>query len=317
MSVQSRRKPSKLFTAAVYGFIWAVLLTLMAGFVWGTRAEIRTQTVGERAARSYIVWYFLSAFSPAVIAFCWMGGVKAPKRLYLTVQLANFTVLLGVFWWVLSVADGNGLAFFLGNPEPGVLSTYEAFYIWLLCTFGLLLLTLSVMNDKDRNEIRIGVGGVLFIIGILLPKMLDSYELLRATCWGRPLEELHIQERCLAEAIETIPMFKMALAFSVALIVLFFFSMVSPTIERFISALTGDGADEKRSGALSDAQEGAEPEQNLSEREPETVVRPSDAESLPSARQGNSHFGSFTAAVLGGAVVWMIQAIGERMAKHR
>lgn len=112
MGVQSRRKPSKLFTATVYGFIWVVLLTFMICFVWRTLAEIRTQTVGERAARSYIVWYLFSVFSPAVIAFCWMGGVEAPKRLYLTVQLANFTVLLGVFWWVLSVADGNGLAFF-------------------------------------------------------------------------------------------------------------------------------------------------------------------------------------------------------------
>lgn len=312
MSVQSRRKPSKLFTATVWGFIWVVLLTLMAGFVWGTLAEIRTQAVWERAARSYIVWYLFSVFFPAVIAFCRMGGVEAPKRLYLTVQLSNFTVLLVVFWWVFSIADGNGLAFFLGNPEPGVLSTYEAFYIWLLCTFGLLLLTLSVMNDRYRNEIRIGVGGILFIIGILLPKMLDSYELLRATCTSPLLEDAQIKKQCLERAIELIPMFKMSLAFSVALIVLFFFSIVSPTIWHFNSSLTDPGTDSRMSGSLSDAQEGAEPEQNSPEREPETVVRPSGAESLPSARQGNSHFGSFTAAVLGGIVVWMIQTVGKQ-----
>lgn len=128
-------------------------------------------------------------------AFCGVGSVNASKGDYLALQLLFFILFVAVFRIVLPVAGGGGTAFFLGIPEPRVLSTYEAFYIWLLCTFGLLLLTLSVMNDKYRNEIRIGVGGILFIIGILLPKVLDSYELLRATCGSRLLEELYIQAR--------------------------------------------------------------------------------------------------------------------------
>ena len=58
-----------------------------------------------------------------------MGGAEASKRLYLTVQLVNFTVLLGVFRVVLDLAGENGLAFFLGNPVPGVISAYEAFLV--------------------------------------------------------------------------------------------------------------------------------------------------------------------------------------------
>ena len=311
MSVQSRRKPSMLFTATIYGFTWAALLTLMTCCVWGTVTEIRTQTIGD-SARSYIAWYFLSLLLPAIIAVCRMGGVEASKRLYLTVQLVNFTVLLGVYRVVLDLAGENGLAFFLGNPVPGVISAYEAFFIWLLFLLGAILQMLSVMNDGYQSRIRSGVGGILFIIGIFLPNTLNSYALLRATCMG-----LQPNAQCEERVIEMIPVFTMAIAFSAALAVLFFFTMLSPLVARLISSVTGDGTNARGSGLLSDSLKDAEPERNLSKQEPETAVQPAYAEPLPSAVRRNNHFGNFTAAVLGGVVVWAIQAIGERTTKHR
>lgn len=316
MSVQSRRKPSMLFTATIYGFTWAALLTLMTCCVWGTVTEIRTQTIGD-SARSYIAWYFLSLLLPAIIAVCRMGGAEASKRLYLTVQLVNFTVLLGVFRVVLDLAGENGLAFFLGNPVPGVISAYEAFFIWLLFLLGAILQMLSVMNDGYQSRIRSGVGGILFVISILLPKLLDSYALVRATCAPPLPEDTSIKAQCETQAIGTIPVFTMAIAFSTALMVLFFVSMLSPTIERFISWLTGDGTNARESGSLSDSLEGAQNQQNLPGQELETAVLPSSAEPPASVAQRHSSRGSFAAAVLGGAVVWTIQAIGIRMTKHR
>ena len=311
MSVQSRRKPSMLFTATIYGFAWAALLTLMTCCVWGTVTEIRTQTIGD-SARSYIAWYFLSLLLPAIIAVCRMGGAEASKRLYLTVQLVNFTVLLGVFRVVLDLAGENGLAFFLGNPVPGVISAYEAFFIWLLFLLGAILQMLSVMNDGYQSRIRSGVGGILFIIGIFLPNTLNSYALLRATCMG-----LQPNAQCEERVIEMIPVFTMAIAFSAALAVLFFFTMLSPAVARFISWLTGDGTNARESGSLSDSLEGAQNQQNLPGQELETAVLPSSAEPPASVAQRHSSRGSFAAAVLGGAVVWTIQAIGIRMTKHR
>lgn len=316
MSVQSRRKPSKLFTATVYGFSWVVLLTFMTGFVWGTLAEIRTQDEG-RYTGGYIALYLFFLLILAVFGSCRTGGVEASKRLYLTVQLVNFTVLLWVFWFVLYLAGGNGFAFFLGNPEPGVVSLYEAFFIWFLFLVGAPLQMLSVMNDKHRNEIRIGVGGILFIISIFLPNMLSSFALLRAMC-TRPLPEgTCIKEQGQTQPIETIPMFTMAIAFSAALAVLFFFTMFSSKLERFISRLTGDGTNPRESGSLSDSLKGAQNQQNLPGQELEIVVRLSSSEPLPSEVRRNSHCGSFTAAALGGVVVWAIQAIGERATKRR
>lgn len=311
MSVQSRRKPSMLFTATIYGFTWAALLTLMTCCVWGTVTEIRTQTIGD-SARSYIAWYFLSLLLPAIIAVCRMGGAEASKRLYLTVQLVNFTVLLGVFRVVLDLAGENGLAFFLGNPVPGVISAYEAFFIWLLFLLGAILQMLSVMNDGYQSRIRSGVGGILFIIGIFLPNTLNSYALLRATCMG-----LQPNAQCEERVIEMIPVFTMTIAFSAALAVLFFFTMLSPAVARFISWLTGDGNNARESGSLSDSLEGAQNQQNLPGQELETAVLPSSAEPPASVAQRHSSRGSFAAAVLGGAVVWTIQAIGIRMTKHR
>jgi hypothetical protein len=313
MSVQSRRKPSKLFTATVYGFSWVVLLTFMTGFVWGTLAEIRTQAV--EGTELYITLYLLFVLCLAVLAFCKIGKIEASKRLYLTGQLANLTALLGLFFVVLLFAGWNSLAFFLGNPEPGVVSVYEAVFILVLCFYGLIFQTLGVMNDKYQNIIRIGLGGILFIISILLPKLLDSYALLRATCV--PTEDTSIWAQCQERGLETIPIFTMAIASAATLAYLFLISIGLPTVKRFISLRTGNGAGERRPRALSDAQEGAEPEQNLPEREPENAVLPSSDEPLPSAARRNSHVGSFTAAVLGGVVVWAIQAIGERATKGR
>lgn len=316
MSVQSRRKPSKLCTAIVYGVIWTGLLALVVCCVCGTVAEIRTQDEG-RYTEGYNVLYLFFLLILAVPGSCRTGGVEASKRLYLTVQLVNFTVLLGVFWFVLYLAGGNGLAFFLGNPEPGVFSTYEALYILLLCVVGLSLLSLSVMNDKHRNEIRIGVSGILFTIGIFLPNMLSSFALLRAMCTNPLPEGTRIKVQCQERAIETIPMFTMAIAFSATLVVLFFFAMLSPMLERFISSITDDGTNARESGSLLDSLKGAQAQQNLPGQELETAAQPAYAEPLPSAVRRNNHFGNFTAAVLGGVVVWAIQAIGERATKRR
>ena len=301
MSVQSRRKPSKLLAATVWGLILAFPLGIFIFFVHGTVQEIRNQAV-EGTACEYIALYILCLIIFVVGAFCRVRSVGASKGDYVKLQLVFFILFVIVFRIVLSVAGGGGTAFFLGNPEPGVFSTYEAFYIWLLCTFGLLLLTLSVMNDKYRNGIRIGVGGILFTISIFLPKALDSYELLRATCGSRALEEWYSEVRCPAEAIETIPQFPMAISFAVTLAVLFTLSIATSEVTHLSGARTGDGAQNQ---------------QNLPGEELETAVSPSSAEPLPPVAQRHSPCGSFPAAVLGGAVVWMIQAIGKRATKGR
>ena len=94
----------------------------------------------------------------------------------------------------------------------------------------------------------------------------------------------------------------MAIAFAATLTLLFFVAMLSPTVERFISSQKSDDN---------------EAQQNLPGQELETALLPSSAEPLPPAANRHSPCGSFTAAVLGGTVVWAIQAIGDRATKRR
>ena len=301
MSVQSRRKPSKLFAIGIlFGLFWVLLLGVICCFVKGTFQEIQNQAL-EGTARGYKVLYSSSLVIPAVGALCRVRRIDGSKGLYLTLQLFFLIFLVGIFRIVLPVINGSGRAFFLGNPEPGAISTYEVFFIWMLCTFGVLLLMLSVMNDKYRNDIRIAVGGILFVISILLPKALDSYVLLRATCTSPVLQDPFVEELCQAVAIETIPMFTMAIAFAATLTLLFFVAMLSPTVERLISSPTSDDN---------------ETQQNPLGQELETAALPSSADPPPVVKR-HSSCGSFAAAVLGGAAVWTIQAIGKRMTKHR
>lgn len=303
MSAQSRREPSRLFAIGILcGLFWVLLLGVICFFVKGTFQEIQNQAL-EGTARDYKLLYSSSLLViPAVGALCRVRRIDGSKGLYLTLQLFFLIFLVRIFSIVLPFINGGGQAFFLGNPEPGAISTYEVFFIWMLCTFGVLLLMLSVMNDRYRNEIRIAVGGILFVISILLPKALDSYVLLRATCTSPVLQDPFVEEVCQAVAIETIPMFTMAIAFAATLTLLFFVAMLSPTVERFICSQTGNDTGTQ---------------QNLPGQELETAVRLSSAEPLPSAVRRNSHCGSFAAAVLGGVVVWAIQAIGERATKRR
>ena len=128
MSVQSRRKPSRLLAATVWGLIWAFALCIIGFFVHGTVQEIRNQAV-EGFARSYVALYFFSLFVPAVIAFCRTGGVEASKWLYLTVQLLNFTVLLGVFRGVLRLAG-------MVSPSSSVIRNLELFPSMKRSLFG-------------------------------------------------------------------------------------------------------------------------------------------------------------------------------------
>ena len=86
-------------------------------------------------------------------------------------------------------------------------------------------------------------------------------------------------------------MFTMAIAFSAALAALFFFTLLSPEVARFISSLTGDGTNARESGSLSDSLKGAQNQQNLPGQELETALLPSSAEPLPPVAQRHTPCG--------------------------
>ena len=68
-------------------------------------------------------------------------------------------------------------------------------------------------------------GGVLIVMGILMPALLESYSSLRAYCDFKQCEE---------GSLQWIMLFQMAIAFAASLSVMFVVGVFSPTIRRVI-----------------------------------------------------------------------------------
>ena len=88
-----------------------------------------------------------------------------------------------------------------------------------------------ISNEVRRAEMNMLHGGVLVIVGILLPKMLDSYSLLRAHCY---------EVQCGEGELGSIVLFEMAVSYAAALAVMFVFGIVSPSIRTSMRKLSGE-----------------------------------------------------------------------------
>lgn len=123
------------------------------------------------------------------------------------------------------------LAFSIGVPTSGVASVYEAFFMWALFVVGAGFQIALISNEARRPEMNMLHGGVLIIVGILLPKMLDSYSLLRAHCY---------EVQCGNGELGSVMLFEMASAYAAALAAMFVFGVFSPSIRTSIRRITGE-----------------------------------------------------------------------------
>ena len=85
---------------------------------------------------------------------------------------------------------------------------------------GFLLVLIS--QGERRTEMNAVVGGVLIIMGILMPKVFESYSLLQAYCYSG---------RCLPEESSWSILFEMAIAYAASLSMMFVFGLFVPSIE--------------------------------------------------------------------------------------
>lgn len=150
-----------------------------------------------------------------------IGTIRSKRSFW--EQCAVLAVLLAVVSCTLAfvydlLGPGEPLATFYGGGGSGVVSAYEAILVWGICLISLIIQMILVHCDSLNREAKVIGGGSLAVVGILLPKLFESYEVLQAYCAAE----------CDAESRLIITWYEVALAFSAALAALFVAGVLTP-----------------------------------------------------------------------------------------
>lgn len=157
------------------------------------------------------------------------------------VQLGLIAVSQYVLVFVVNVIGEQAWVLQFDSPESVVVSGYEAIFIWVLFVVGATLQTISIAQEGRRGEINTVVVGTLGVMGILLPKLLESYSILRATC---------LMVQCDSSARNLTFLMEMAIGYAVSLSTMFVLGVFSPGIVRMMTWI-GKKVDDKGVGTFS------------------------------------------------------------------
>lgn len=200
------------FVLVCAGFVIAVSLNWFHNSLKG-----QLSGHGVRAVTAAVICVLLLSFGMSMI-----GSVVSNHSFWeqITVQ----AVLLAIVSCPLAFAydlveSGKPLATFYGGGGAGVVSAYEAILVLAICLISLITQMMLVHYDSLHREVTLIVGGSLAVVGILLPKMLESYEVLQAYCAAA---------ECDAEYRLGIAWYEVALAFSAAIAALFVAGVLTP-----------------------------------------------------------------------------------------
>ena len=216
--------------AVMYGVLWCSAFFVIAVFFHKTLTDIAHRADGE-IAKAAVVMYVASIVLSVACVFFGLSNRQGRPRLCITMQLLIFSIFLAIFHSVFDTLGGESLSFSIGVSASGVVSVYEVFFMWALFLVGAGIQITLISNEARRAEMNMLHGGVLVIVGILLPKMLDSYSLLRAHCY---------EVQCGEGELGSIVLFEMAVSYAAALAVMFVFGIVSPSIRTSIRKLSGE-----------------------------------------------------------------------------
>lgn len=210
----------------MYGLICFLLLGVSAYFVWMTLADISLRVDEAYVAPLWIMYglplYFLCALTGLGVMKFWRQS-----GLLLTMRLLIITVYLAVFLFVFDFLGDVRWAFYVGEGEPqlGLVSTYEVAFIHVLFMVGSLFQWIMIKFEARRAEMNTVVGGVLIIMGILMPKVLESYSMLQAYCNSG---------RCSPEVSSWTILFGMAIAYAASLSMMFVLGVFSSSVKQAI-----------------------------------------------------------------------------------
>lgn len=198
------------------------VIIVVAYVIWVTISE----RVSEENAG--IVWWMHIIFigPPGFVTLSGALNQRDGWRAVLAIRVILMLVQVCIFWCVFVCLGGDSLASYLGagNPELALVSTYEVFFIYLLSIVCAVFQCWMIVYERRRNELSTVVGGVLVIISILLPKLLESYSILGAYCSCG---------RCMSEDLDAAALFETSIACAAALAAMFVVGVFSEPIIGF------------------------------------------------------------------------------------
>lgn len=199
----------------VCGIIW---FSLVLVFVYVTWALISERVGSENAGVVRLMYVAFIGF-PGLVTL--IGASE--QSVVLPMRLILMSVQILIVWLVFDLLGGDSSAFQLGakGPQPGLVSTYEAFFIYLLSLVCVVFQSWLIAYERHQNELTTVVGGVLVIIGILMPKLLESYSILRAYC---------SEGGCASGDVDAFALFEMGIACATALAAMFVVGLFSESI---------------------------------------------------------------------------------------
>ena len=199
----------------VCGIIW---FSFVYAFVYETWTLISERVSSENAGVVSRMHFAFIGF-PGLVTL--IGASE--QRVVLPMRLILMSVQVLIEWLVFGLLGGDSAAFRLGakGPQPGLVSTYEVFFIYLLSLVCVVFQSWLIAYERHQNELTTVVGGVLVIIGILMPKLLESYSILRAYC---------SEGGCASGDVDAIALFEMGIACAAALAAMFVVGLFSESI---------------------------------------------------------------------------------------
>ena len=199
----------------VCGIIW---FSFMYAFVYKTWTLISERVSSENAGAVLLMHVAFIGF-PGLVTL--IG--TSEQRVVLPMRLILMSVQVLIVWFVFRLLGGGSLAHYLGakNPETVLVSTYEVFFIHSLSLVCAVFQSWLIAYERYRKELTAVVGGVLVIIGILIPKSLESYSILCAYC---------SKSRCTSEELDAAALFEIGIACAAALSAMFVVGLFSESI---------------------------------------------------------------------------------------
>ena len=200
-------------------FVFVVAIVTIAGSLARLCFSLNERLSGQGMSQITV-----QVFGPLVISLILssIGTIRSKRSFW--AQCAVLAVLLAIVSCSLAfvydcIGHGKPLATFYGGGGSGVVSAYEVILVWAICLIALIIQMTLVHYDSLQREANLIVGGSLAVVGILLPKLFESYEVLQAYC---------ADAKCDAEYRLGIALYEVSLAFSASLAALFVAGVLTP-----------------------------------------------------------------------------------------